>query len=170
MVCLPVKVRQELLRKYWLEQRVLVDRHVISRHFTPHSPVVGVKRGGLYGSIVTPVSVAPDPVQSQAAVRLDWAESERWKYCVRCSSNSQTISKLYFGNIVETQWFLRRLTQMETHRHWSRTSSPSSTSRLSRSFAAAGNNRSEGQIRGKLWYNFPLHHENGSIYLMAREL
>ena len=99
MVCLPVKVRQELLRKYWLEQRELVDRH---------TPVVGVKRGGLYGSIVTPVSVAPDPVQRQAAVRLDWVESERWKYCVRCSSNSPTISKLYYGNIVETQWFLRR--------------------------------------------------------------
>ena len=55
---------------------VLVDRHVTS-------PVVGVKRGGLYGSFVTAVSVAPDPVQSQAGVRLDWGESARWKYCVR---------------------------------------------------------------------------------------
>ena len=67
-----------------------------------YTPVVGVKRGGLYGSIVTPVSVTPDPVQSQAGVRLDWVEPVRWKCCVRCSSNSPKILKTvlwkYCGN------------------------------------------------------------------------
>ena len=40
------------------------------------SPVVRVQRCRLDGSIVTTISVAPDPVQCHAGLRFNWVKSE----------------------------------------------------------------------------------------------
>ena len=57
------------------------------------TPVVGVKGGGLYGSVVAPLSIAPDPVESQAAGAGHWVKSGTLKHCVRCSGRSGMVLK-----------------------------------------------------------------------------
>ena len=56
------------------------------------TPVGRVKGGGLYGGVVAPLPVTPDPVERQTG-RGHGIKSETLKHSVRCSANSQTILK-----------------------------------------------------------------------------
>ena len=140
----PVSQSQiEIITKLFIQSEGSGSYYLDHRHTESHwvtLPVVGVQRGGLYGGVIAPVSVAPDPVQSQTGGCFDRVKSVTLQDCVRWFP----VTLLPFKNsIVEILWKLNGLCDVKlrwkTHRHWSKTSSPSSTSRLSRSFAATEN-------------------------------
>ena len=55
------------------------------------TPVVGVKGGGLYGGVVAPLSIAPDPVESEAGGGGHGVKPGTLKHCVRCSGHFEIV-------------------------------------------------------------------------------